>query len=172
MIYFLYFHGLRRKFSLFSGGVSFFYQGKTPLFRYYNYTTKKRPCKQFLSFFLFYHNIFFLFAEKEIFLLKFLYFSVFVANCFSGGAVAVDKYSDNKLAEEFDLIILLKDKGCAKKGSVGKLIQSYTGKHRPMFALFSRVEIPLYLKDFRVLNPSERKDLQILSAYLKTQKAV
>ncbi|MBQ5926921.1 MAG: hypothetical protein IIX01_03245 [Clostridia bacterium] len=84
----------------------------------------------------------------------------------------MDKYTDNKLAEEYDFVLLLKDKTAVKKGSVGRLVQSYTGKRRPMYALFQSKEIPLFLKDFRVLNPDESKDLQILSAYLKTQKAV
>ena len=47
----------------------------------------------------------------------------------------MDKYIDNKLAEEMDLIVLTNDshvKQGLPKGSVGTLIDSYTGHDRPI----------------------------------------
>lgn len=84
-----------------------------------------------------------------------------------------DKYNDNRLAEEFDLILLtddaLKDRGLPK-GSLGTLIRSYTGKHRPLYAQFDtdkgKVEEALSLSDFRVLNERNDYDISIIINYL------
>lgn len=51
----------------------------------------------------------------------------------------MDKYIDNKLAEEMDLIILTTDrhrKDGLPAGSVGTLIDSYTGHEKPLYADF------------------------------------
>ena len=48
----------------------------------------------------------------------------------------MDKYIDNKLAEEMDLIVLTTDtheKQGLPKGSVGTLIDSYTGHDKPLY---------------------------------------
>ena len=87
------------------------------------------------------------------------------------------KYTDNRLAEELDLIILTDD--CLKKegfprGSLGTLIYSYTGRGRPLYAQFDtgkkRQEYPLSLRDFRVLNERDDKDAQIILEYLIRKK--
>ena len=47
----------------------------------------------------------------------------------------MDKYIDNKLAEEMDLIVLTTDrhrKDGLPAGSVGTLIDSYTGHEKPL----------------------------------------
>ena len=89
-----------------------------------------------------------------------------------------NKYTDNRLAEEFDLIILTDD--CLKKqgfprGTLGTLVYSYTGKGRPLYALFDtgkkRLEFPLSLRDFRVLNERDDKDARIILEYLIRKKA-
>ena len=84
-----------------------------------------------------------------------------------------DKYNDNRLAEEFDLIVLtddaLKGRGLPK-GSLGTLIRSYTGKHHPLYAQFDtekgKVEEELSLSDFRVLNERSDYDISIIIDYL------
>ena len=51
----------------------------------------------------------------------------------------MDKYIDNKLAEEMDLIVLTNDshvKQGLPKGSVGTLIDSYTGHDRALYVDF------------------------------------
>ena len=88
--------------------------------------------------------------------------------------IARDKYTDNKLAEEFDFIILLNDahrfRG-VEKGALGTLICSYTNEERPLYATFERdgktQEEPLRLDEFRVLNLQRPDDLHIVTAYLK-----
>jgi len=86
-----------------------------------------------------------------------------------------DKYNDNKLAEEFDLIVLT-DATCVKnglpKGALGTLTYAYTGASRPLYALCtladgSQQETALALDDFRVLNISRKDDLRLLSAHLR-----
>ena len=89
----------------------------------------------------------------------------------------MDKYQNNRLAEELDLIVLTtnryKETGFSR-GSIGTLIYSYTGLRRPMFGEFKtrdeRVELSLRLNDFRVLNPSAEKDVKRVSLYLKNGK--
>ena len=84
----------------------------------------------------------------------------------------MDKYSDNRLAEELDLITLTtnryQEKGLSR-GDVGTLIYSYTGLRRPMFGEFqkrgTRTELALRLRDFRVLNPTSEKDCRLVSKY-------
>lgn len=94
------------------------------------------------------------------------------------GGGAMDKYIDNKLAEELDLIVLLTDRHGARipKGSVGTLIDSYTGMTRPMYGDFDvggkHEEADLWLREFRVLNPRCSADVEIIAEYLKTKKAV
>ena len=89
-----------------------------------------------------------------------------------------NKYTDNRLAEELDLIILTDD--CLKKqgfprGTLGTLVYSYTGRGRPLYALFDtgkkRLEFPLSLRDFRVLNERDDKDARIILEYLIRKKA-
>lgn len=88
-----------------------------------------------------------------------------------------NKYNDNRLAEEFDLIILtndtLKPQGLPL-GSLGTLTYSYTGMDKPLYAEFavadgSHVERELSLQDFRVLNVKNDSDLSIVTAYLRGQ---
>lgn len=88
------------------------------------------------------------------------------------------KYTDNRLAEELDLIILTDDKFKPQgypRGTLGTLTYSYTGKNRPLYAQFSgdnnRRELPLSLRDFRVLNERDDKDLGIILEYLIRKKA-
>ena len=53
----------------------------------------------------------------------------------------MDKYIDNKLAEEMDLIVLTTDtheKQGLPKGSVGTLIDSYTGHDKPLYGDFRK----------------------------------
>ena len=81
-----------------------------------------------------------------------------------------NKYFDNKLAEEFDLIVLTNDEHISTgfpKGSLGTLTRSYTGKNRPLFALLTdchgeKREEPLALTDFRVLNEKNSYDLSLI----------
>ncbi len=85
-----------------------------------------------------------------------------------------DKYTDNKLAEEFDFIVLLNDAHRfhgVEKGALGTLISAYTNKERPLYAAFEiggkTQEEPLRLDEFRVLNLKRPDDLSIVTAYLK-----
>lgn len=88
-----------------------------------------------------------------------------------------NKYNDNKLAEEFDLIVLTGDEHALKGlpcGSLGTLTYSYTGFDRPLYAEFaaadgSRFEEPLALEDFRVLNERNPHDLSVITGYLRTK---
>ncbi len=85
-----------------------------------------------------------------------------------------NKYNDNKLAEEFDLIVLTNDalaKNGLPCGSLGTLTYSYTGGNAPLFGEFAfadgtRKETPLSLHCFRVLNANKKEDLHLLSAHL------
>ena len=88
-----------------------------------------------------------------------------------------NKYCDNKLAEELDLIMLTSDahlQNGLPRGSLGTLTYSYTGLERPLYAEFaaadgSRFEEPLALDDFRVLNVREDEDLSAIVRFLKGQ---
>ena len=84
-------------------------------------------------------------------------------------------YLDTRLAEEFDLIVLTnnthKDRGLPS-GSLGTLTYSYTGRGRPLYALFvfpdgKKLEEPLKLRDFRVLNEDNRRDSSLICEYLR-----
>ena len=88
--------------------------------------------------------------------------------------ISRDKYTDNKLAEEFDLIILLNDNHKSsglEKGTLGTLISAYSQSNRPLYAAFERdnrtVEEPVGLHEFRVLNVKHQDDLGLVTAYLK-----
>lgn len=95
----------------------------------------------------------------------------------------MDKYIDNKLAEEMDLIVLLTDKhrkDGLPEGSVGTLIDSYTGHDKPLYGDFvlcgenggRHLEEALGLYDFRVLDPKSARDLPIIASYLRGKKAI
>ena len=85
-----------------------------------------------------------------------------------------NKYFDNKLAEEFDLIVLINDthaKSGFPSGSLGTLTYSYTGENRPLYALLETAdgekrEEALKLRDFRVLNEKDSFDLSLISRFL------
>ena len=89
-----------------------------------------------------------------------------------------NKYIDNRLAEELDVIVL-KTQAFAHeglpRGSLGALTYSYTGRGRPLYGRFeigdTAKEIPLHLNDFRVLNAENKRDLPKLAAYYN-QKAI
>lgn len=88
-----------------------------------------------------------------------------------------NKYNDNRLAEEFDLIVLLDDKhklNGLSRGDLGTLTYSYTGADKPMYAEFafadgSKREEPVFLQDFRVLNERDRHDLSLIVQYMKNR---
>ena len=89
-------------------------------------------------------------------------------------AILRDKYTDNKLAEEFDLIVLLNDNhkpNGLEKGALGTLISAYSQNNRPLYATFENgnctIEEPVALNEFRVLNIHRQDDLGIVTAYLK-----
>jgi len=91
----------------------------------------------------------------------------------------MDKYIDNKLAEEMDLIVLTTDtheKQGLPKGSVGTLIDSYTGHDKPLYGDFRKgkkhLETALGLHDFRVLDPDSPRDIGIIASYLRSRKAI
>ena len=85
------------------------------------------------------------------------------------------KYTDNKLAEEFDLIVLIN--GAHKKiglpeGSLGTLTASYEGRDIPLYADFqgedgSHFEASVALDDFRVLDVKNSVDLSLVTQYLR-----
>ena len=93
------------------------------------------------------------------------------------------KYSDNRLAEEFDIIVLVNNSLSPRgfpSGTLGTLTYSYTGKRRPFYALLSsadgvRTETPLRLRDFRVLNVENQRDRNLIAEYgaslLSTKKS-
>ena len=80
------------------------------------------------------------------------------------------KYTDNRLAEEFDLIVLTDDthaKRGLKAGALGTLTRSYTREDEPLYAEFAfadgtRREEALTLWDFRVLNEQNAGDLSMI----------
>ena len=86
-----------------------------------------------------------------------------------------NKYNDNKLAEEMDLIVLTSDTHAAEglpKGTLGTLTYSYTGGDSPLYGEFafadgSRKETPLSLDSFRVLDERSEKDLSIIVRFLR-----
>lgn len=86
----------------------------------------------------------------------------------------MDKYIDNMLAEEMDLIVLTTDSHRREglpEGSVGTLICSYTRHDRPLYADFAleggHREAALGLKDFRVLNPRASRDATLIADFLR-----
>ena len=90
-----------------------------------------------------------------------------------------NKYVDNKLAEEMDLIVLRSNKYRKENlpwGSVGTLIQSYRGMRFPLYGLFKTPEgtkeVALTVRGFRVLNPRETDDALIIAKYMKRMQAV
>ena len=87
-----------------------------------------------------------------------------------------DKFNDNRLAEEFDLIVLTKNNHRAvgfPAGTIGTLTYSYTGKNNLLYALFESArqtrELAVGLNDFRVLNVKNARDLSIITAHLKNR---
>jgi hypothetical protein len=91
----------------------------------------------------------------------------------------MDKYIDNKLAEEMDLIILTTNGHTGEglpKGTIGTLIQSYTCHEKPLYGLFNKgeksMEAPLGLRDFRVLNPKNGCDATLIATYLYARHAM
>ena len=86
-----------------------------------------------------------------------------------------NKYNDNKLAEEFDLIVLVNDAHKIHglpKGTLGTLTGSYTRTDNPLYAEFAysdgtRFEEALSLPDFRVLNERDELDRAVIVGYLK-----
>ncbi len=88
------------------------------------------------------------------------------------------KYTDNKLAEEFDLIVLLNDKHRAAgitQGALGTLTRSYTGANQPLYAAFETdermQEMAVGLDEFRVLDVKTARDLSLVTTYLKGKMA-
>ncbi|MBQ8323137.1 MAG: hypothetical protein IJX91_04145 [Clostridia bacterium] len=88
-----------------------------------------------------------------------------------------NKFNDNRLAEEFDLIVLTDDAHADAGfpvGSLGTLTYSYTGKDRPLYAEFTSGEatreLAVGIDGFRVLNIKQPRDLSIVTAYLKKQR--
>ncbi|MBQ7924207.1 MAG: hypothetical protein IJ329_02760 [Clostridia bacterium] len=86
-----------------------------------------------------------------------------------------NKYNDNKLAEELDLIVLTNDtlaKSGLPQGSLGTLTYSYTGKDRPLYGEFafadgSKREEKLALDSFRVLDIRSAGDLSLVKEFLR-----
>ena len=84
------------------------------------------------------------------------------------------KYNDNRLAEEFDLIVLTTNAHKAQglpQGTLGTLTYSYTGARNPMYALFEntrgeKIEQALSFCDFRVLDEREDTDLSLILHHL------
>jgi hypothetical protein len=91
-----------------------------------------------------------------------------------------NKFLDNRLAEEFDVIVLInnshKERGFPS-GSLGTLTYSYTGRGRPMYGLLLRTdgkreEEALRLRDFRVLNADNRHDSSLIAKYTARLQAL
>ena len=88
-----------------------------------------------------------------------------------------NKYNDNRLAEEFDLIVLTGENHAQnglKLGQIGTLTYSYEGKNKPLYAEFAcadgtKREEPLDLDDFRVLNVRNPLDLSVIVQYMQKQ---
>ncbi|MBQ8659188.1 MAG: hypothetical protein IJ506_08665 [Clostridia bacterium] len=86
-----------------------------------------------------------------------------------------NKYIDNRLAEELDVIVLTTNayqESGLPRGSLGVLVYSYTGRGRPLYGRFraqsgEKREVALRLRDFRVLNENRKRDLLLLSEYNK-----
>ena len=85
-----------------------------------------------------------------------------------------NKYLDNRLAEEFDMIVLVnnthRERGFPS-GSLGTLTYSYTGRGRPLYGLLvdsdgQRREEALRLNDFRVLDENKDRDRCLIVRYL------
>ena len=96
-----------------------------------------------------------------------------------GRSLNMDKYIDNKLAEEMDLIVLTTNGHLREglpRGSVGTLIESYTGHEKPLYGDFAvsgrHFETTLTLYDFRVLNPKSARDIDLIASYLRGKKAI
>lgn len=91
-----------------------------------------------------------------------------------------NKYNDNRLAEEFDLIILTNNAHAGRglpQGSLGTLTYSYTGAHRPMYGQFEKaggekVEEALAFPDFRVLNERIDSDLTLILRHLIAKQPI
>ncbi len=90
-----------------------------------------------------------------------------------------NKYNDNKLAEEFDLIVLTDEthrQNGFHQGDLGTLTYAYTGKDHPLYAEFAcadgtKKEEALSLRDFRVLDARNPSDLSLIVKYMqKTYK--
>lgn len=87
-----------------------------------------------------------------------------------------NKYNDNRLAEEFDLIVVTggsQEQGNLHLGEIGTLTYGYTGENKPLYAEFAcadgtKKERALDLHDFRVLDAKNPTDLSIIVRYLKS----
>ena len=84
-----------------------------------------------------------------------------------------NKFTDNRLAEELDLVLLTSGdfiKNGLPKGSLGTLISSYTTKNKPLYIQFDtdlgKIEQAVSLSDFRVLNEHDDYDASIIVDYL------
>lgn len=91
----------------------------------------------------------------------------------------MDKYIDNKLAEEMDLIVLTTDtheKQGLPKGSVGTLIDSYTGHDKPLYGDFRKgKKAPrngARTARFPRSRPDSPRDIGIIASYLRSRKAI
>ena len=87
-----------------------------------------------------------------------------------------NKYNDNHLAEEFDLIVVTggaQEQGGLHLGEIGTLTYAYTGANKPLYAEFAcadgtKKEQALDLNDFRVLDVKNPNDLSVIVRYLKS----
>ncbi len=87
----------------------------------------------------------------------------------------LDKYTDNKLAEELDLIVLTRESSGFPSGTLGMLTRSYTRSDLPLYGEFacadgSRKEEALALDAFRVLNVRNAADRSVLVRYMQERK--
>ena len=91
-----------------------------------------------------------------------------------------NKYCDNRLAEEFDIIVLINNaykRNGFPSGSLGTLTRSYTGRGRPLYGLLineagARKEQALKLHDFRVLNEEKSRDCSLIAGYMSQLRAL
>ena len=87
------------------------------------------------------------------------------------------KYTDNKLAEELDLIVLLREQNGFPTGTLGMLTKSYTRSDLPLYGEFACAdgtlkEKAIALDAFRVLNVKNKVDRSIVVRYMQeTRKA-
>ncbi len=88
-----------------------------------------------------------------------------------------NKFNDNRLAEEFDLIVLIKNSHRAvgfPAGAIGTLTYAYTGQNNFLYALFENArqkkELAVKLNEFRVLNIKNERDLSIVTTHLKNRR--